>query len=113
MRMTAGQEVEKIETRLRQLGTKIDQLAAQAADIANDTQVEYQKQINHIKDKHTVVRDKLQTFRAAGGQKWESFKGSIGLAWQDLEHAFKAVRQGPPPPVSVALETEVAPKSED
>jgi hypothetical protein len=99
MKMTSGQEVERIETRLRQLGTKLDRLAAQAGEAGADAQLAYREQIDHIKDKHTMVRDKLRAFRAANGQKWDSFRGSVEVAWQELEYAVKALRQGPAAPV--------------
>jgi len=111
MRMTAGQEVEKIETRLRQLGGKLDHLAGLGAEMVDDAHIEYRKQIDHTKDKFTVVRDKLQRFRDSGGQKWESFKGSIASAWQDLEQAFRAVKHGPLVPIPV--ESEVVHKPAD
>jgi hypothetical protein len=98
MRMTAGQEVVKIETRLRQLGTKLDRLAALGAEMATDSQLEYRKQIDHIKERHTAVLEQMRRFRDAGGQKWESFKSSIELAWTDLEQAFKGIKQSPPAP---------------
>lgn len=99
MRMSAGQEVEKIETRLRQLGGKLERLASLGSEMAENAQTEYRKQIGHAKDKHTLVRDNLQKFRNAGGQNWESFKGNIAQAWRDFEEAFRAVRHGPPAPV--------------
>jgi hypothetical protein len=98
MRMSAGQEVGKIETRLRQLGTKLDRLAALGAEMATDSQLEYRKQIDHIKGRHTAVLEQLQRFKDAGGQKWESFKGNIELAWSDLEQAFKGINKTPPTP---------------
>jgi hypothetical protein len=104
MRTTAGQDVEKIETKLRQLGTKLDRLAASDAERTLDTDIEYRKQIGDAKDKHTVVRERLQTFRNAGGQKWDNFKDSIELAWRDLEKAFLTVRHGPPVPIPVEAE---------
>ena len=111
MRMTAGQEVEKIETRLRQLGGKLDHLAGLGADMADDVHIEYRKQIEHTKDKFTVVRDGLQKFRNSGGQSWESFKGKIALAWQDLERAFRAVKHGPL--AAIPVESEVVHKPEN
>jgi hypothetical protein len=103
--MTSGQEVEKIETRLRQFGTKLDRLAAQAAAGGADAQLEYRKQIDHIRDKHTVVRDKLRAFRAANGQKWDSFRVGVERAWQELERAFRTSSQGLPPPDPPDAET--------
>ena len=90
---TAGQEVGKIETRLRQLGVKLDKLVAKADEAGSEAKAEYRKQIDCIKDKHAVVQGKMTAFRAANGQKWDSFKGGVEIAWHDLENAFKALKQ--------------------
>ena len=89
---SAGQEVGKIETRLRQLGAKLDKLVAKTDEVGADAQADYRKQIDHIKDKHAAVQGKLTAFRAASGQKWENFKGGVEVAWHDLENAFKALK---------------------
>ena len=89
---SAGQEVGKIETRLRQLGAKLDKLVVKADEAGTEVKVEYRKQIDHIKDKHAAVQGKLTAFRAASGQKWENFKGGVEVAWHDLENAFKALK---------------------
>ena len=90
---SAGQEVGKIEMRLRQLGTKLDRLVAKADEAGTEAHAEYRKQIDHIKDKHAVVQGKLTAFRVAGGQKWDNFRGGVQIAWHDLEQAFKALKQ--------------------
>lgn len=92
---TVGQEVGKIETRLRQLGTKLDRLAAKATEIGADAKVDYCKQIDLIKDKHAVVRSRLDAFRAAKGQKWDNFKGGVETAWHELERAFQGLKHDP------------------
>jgi hypothetical protein len=94
---SAGQEVGKIETRLRQLGTKLDKLAAKATEIGADAKVDYCKQIDLIKDKHSVVRSKLDAFRAAKGQKWDNFKDGVESAWHELERAFQGLNKQDPP----------------
>lgn len=90
---SAGQEVGKIETRLRQLGAKLDKLVVKADEAGTEVKVEYRKQIDCIKDKHAAVQGKLTEFRAAGGQKWDNFRGGVETAWHDLENAFKALKQ--------------------
>ena len=90
---SVGQEVGKIETRLRQLGAKLDRLVAKADEAGTEAKAEYREQIGHIKDKHTMVQSKLTEFRAAKGQKWDNFKGGVEIAWHDLENAFKALKQ--------------------
>jgi len=92
---STGQEVGRIETRLRQLGAKLDKLAAKAVEAGGDVKLDYCKQIDLIKDKHSVVRSKLDAFKAANGQKWDHFKGGVETAWHDLENAFKALKQDP------------------
>jgi hypothetical protein len=90
---TAGQEVGKIETRLRQLGSKLDKLVAKADVAGNVVTADYRKQIDHIKDKREIVQGKLNAFRAANGQKWDNFKVGVETAWSNLEDAFKALKQ--------------------
>jgi len=89
---SVGQEVGKIETRLRQLGTKLDKLVAKADEAGAEVKVEYRTQIDNIKSKHTAVQTKLTEYRAAGGQKWDNFKSGVETAWHDLENAFKSLK---------------------
>jgi predicted nucleic acid-binding Zn-ribbon protein len=89
---TAGQEVGKIEARLRQLGTRLDRLVAKADAVGTEVKLDYRQQIEHAKEKQVVVRDKLDAYRAAGGQKWDNFKGGVESAWHELEDAFKALK---------------------
>lgn len=90
---STGQEVGRIETRLRQLGTRLDRLVAKADKAGSEVKLDYRKQIDNAKDKHAVVQEKLGAFRAANGQKWDNFKGGVESAWHDLENAFKALKQ--------------------
>jgi septation ring formation regulator EzrA len=89
---TAGQEVGKIEARLRQLGTRIDRLVAKADEVGTEVKSDYRKQIEHAKEKQTIVRGKLDAYRASSGQKWDNFKGGVETAWRELENAFKALK---------------------
>jgi septation ring formation regulator EzrA len=89
---TAGQEVGKIETRLRQIGTRLDRLVAKADAVGAEVRTDYRNQIEHAKEKQTAVRDKLNAYRASSGQKWDNFKGGVESAWHELEEAFKALK---------------------
>ena len=94
---TAGQEIGRIETRLRQLGAKLDRLAAKADEVQGEAQTEaraeYRKLIDLAKSKQEAVRGKLDAYRAAKGQTWDNFKGGVELAWHDLTAAFQALKQ--------------------
>jgi multidrug resistance efflux pump len=94
---TAGQEIGRIETRLRQLGAKLDKLAAKADEAQGEAETEatldYRRLIDFAKSKQATVRGKLDAYKAANGQKWDNFKGAVELAWRELASAFKAVKQ--------------------
>ena len=90
---TAGQEVGKIETRLRQLDAKLGRLVAKADEVGTDAETSYRRRIDHVKDKRALVQSRLDAYRAANGQKWESFKGGVQTAWYELEDAFKAIKR--------------------
>ena len=90
---TVGQEVGKIEARLRQLGAKLDRLVVKADETGTEANIEYRRSIDRIKDKHAVVQSKLNAYKAANGQKWDNFKGGVEIAWRDLADAFKAIKQ--------------------
>jgi hypothetical protein len=89
---SAGQEVGRIETRLRQLGTRLDKLLAKAEAPGTAVKAEYRNQIAHTREKHAVVQSKLNAYRAANGEKWDNFRGAVELAWYDLDAAFKAIQ---------------------
>lgn len=93
---TAGQEIGKIETRLRQMSTRLDRLAAEADDTQHEAQTEaeldYRRRIDLARSKHAVVRGKLDAYKAAKGEKWDNFRGGVEAAWRDWADAFSAVR---------------------
>jgi hypothetical protein len=90
---TAGQELGEIETRLRQLGAKLDRLVAKADEVGGDANTDYRRRIDHVRDKQALVQSRLDAYRAANGQKWESFKGAVETAWGELAAAYKAVKE--------------------
>jgi hypothetical protein len=90
---TAGQEVGKIETRLRQLGAKLDRLVAKADEVGTDAKIDFRRRIDDVRDKRALVQSRLDAYKAANGQKWESFKGGVKTAWHELEDALKAIKQ--------------------
>jgi hypothetical protein len=90
---TVGQETGKIETRLRQLGARLDRLSATIDAAGADANEAFRRQIEDAKSKRDVVHGKLQAFRAANGQKWDNFRGGVETAWRDFADAFKALKQ--------------------
>ena len=90
---TVGQSVGKIETRLRQLGAKLDRLVAKADDAGTGTEIDYRRRIDDVRDKRVLVQSRLDAYKAANGQKWDSFKGGVETAWHEFADAYKAIKQ--------------------
>jgi outer membrane murein-binding lipoprotein Lpp len=90
---TSGQQVVKIETRLRQLGARLDRLAAKVDAAGTEAKIDYRNQIDRVREKHAAVHDRLRAFRAASGRKWDDFRGGVETAWHDLQDAIKTLEQ--------------------
>jgi hypothetical protein len=88
---SAGQQVGRIETRLRQLNTRLDRLVAKADLAGTEVKADLRKQVDHAKEKHAVVQSKLGAFMAGNGEQWDHFKGGVEVAWRDLDDALKAI----------------------
>jgi hypothetical protein len=90
---TPGQQVGKIETRLRQLGVRLDRLVAKADVAGTELKADHRTQVDLVRQKYAAVHDKLRAFRAANGRKWDDFRGGVETAWRDFESALKALEQ--------------------
>jgi len=92
---TAGQELTRLEKRLRQLGTDIDRLAAgtHEAEPGDEATRQRREQVDFTRQKHAVVRSRLDAFKTANGQKWDNFRPGIETAWHDLENALRVLKE--------------------
>lgn len=101
---STGQEVGRIETRLRQFGTKLDRMVAKADSDGVAADSDYRRQLGEVKEKHATVRGRLDAFKLARGQKWDNFKAGVEAAWRETMEAFAALVAGQrlqPVPVTV------------
>jgi len=86
---TIETNVGKMETQLKQWGAKLDELMAKAKESGAEVKVDYHQSIDELKAKHQAAQSKFDELRAAGSEKWETFKIGIEGAWNELEVAFK------------------------
>jgi hypothetical protein len=68
-------------------------VVAKVDEVGAEAQIDYRRGLDHIKDKHALVQSRINAYKAANGQKWESFKGGVETAWHELADAFKAIKQ--------------------
>ena len=83
--------VGKMEKRLKRWGVKLDDLVARAESAGAEMKADSLRHIDDLKEKHHVVRAKLDELKAAGGAEWLSFKRGVESAGDELELAFTKV----------------------
>jgi histidinol dehydrogenase len=84
--------VGKMEKQLKQWGAKLDELMAEAEKAGTEAKVDYRKRIDELKSKHQAAQLKLDELKAAGSEKWETLKTGVEKAWNDLDVAFKKMK---------------------
>ena len=84
--------VGKLEAQLKQWGAKLDQLVAKAEKAGAEVKIERRKYIDDLKAKVQAARSKLAEVKAAGGEKWGVLKTGVESAWNEIEAAFKKLK---------------------
>jgi len=86
---TRETDVGKMETQLKEWGTKLDELVAKADAAGKEADTDYRKRIDNLKAKYQVAHSKLDELKAAGSEKWDTFGTGVESAWNELRDAFK------------------------
>jgi uncharacterized coiled-coil DUF342 family protein len=81
-----------MESELKKWGEELDALADKATDACAETEIEYRKQINDLKAKHQAAQAKIREVKSAGSGSWKTFKNGVETAWNELESAFKKMK---------------------
>lgn len=89
---TREQQVGHMEGRLQHWGAKLDRLAARFEVAGDHATAEHRARMAALKDKHQLVRRKLDELEAATASEWETFWSGVESAWEDLVGTFKEAR---------------------
>jgi hypothetical protein len=84
--------VGKMERQLKQWGLKLDELAAKVKTAGAEAKDDQRKLVADLRAKQEAAQTKLDQLRAAGGDKWETFKTGVESAYNELEGAFKKLK---------------------
>jgi hypothetical protein len=80
---------EKIEAQLKEWGIQIDLLKAKAERSKAEVKIKYLEQIEELRKKQEVVKEKLHELRQSGDEAWEDFKDGLEEALDEMKKALK------------------------
>jgi hypothetical protein len=86
---TVESHVGKLETQLQTWGARLDEMVAKADAARTEVRSDYRKRLDELKKKYKVAESRFGELKRAGSGKWETFRGGIETAWNDLETAFR------------------------
>ena len=84
--------VQKLHAKLDEWNAEIDKLKAKADKAEADSRLEYQREIENLKERRKEAEEKLSEVRQAGEGAWEDLKSGVQSAWDSMEEAVKSAR---------------------
>ena len=82
--------IQKLHAKIDEWNADIDKLNAKASQVEADSKIEYQKQIEVLKQKRSDIENKLSEISRSGEEAWNDLKAGIDLAWEAMNEAVKS-----------------------
>jgi len=76
---------EQFEEKLKGLSDSLAELTFRAEQLKEDATLEYQEQIEALRDKQHKVLEKLEELEEESDEAWEDIKDGVEHAWSDLK----------------------------
>ncbi|MBT1074009.1 coiled coil domain-containing protein [Geobacter grbiciae] len=89
---TRDEFVKKLHVKLEEWNADIDKLSAKASEVKVELRQDYAEQLEALKAKQAVARQKLEELQKSGGSAWEDLKAGIELAWAAVGEALDSVK---------------------
>lgn len=80
----------KLQAQPDEWNAEIDKLKAKADKAEADTQLEYYKQIEDLREQQQAAQAKLNELRQSSEDAWEDLKAGIESAWDSLGKAVRS-----------------------
>lgn len=84
--------VRKMQAKLEEWNSEIDELTARADKVKGDVKSEYNVQIEALRTKRADARQKIEEFKRAGESAFEDLKSGIDLAWKSMRKAIDSAK---------------------
>ena len=82
--------VQKLHAKIDEWNADIDKLMAKADQLEADSRIEYEKQIEALKNKRNEIENKLSELSRSGEAALGDLKAGIDLAWDSMNEAIKS-----------------------
>ncbi|MRR39049.1 hypothetical protein EG829_31255 [bacterium] len=89
---TRDEYVKKLQVKLEEWNADIDKLAAKAGEVKAELRHDYAEQLEVVKAKQAVARQKFEELQKSGGSAWEDLKAGIELAWAAVGEAIDSAK---------------------
>ncbi len=83
--------INKLQAQLDEWAAEVDKLKAKAEGVTADLQIEYNKQLEELKNKQQAANEKLADLKKASKDTWTELKEDIDSKWNSLETTLKSV----------------------
>jgi hypothetical protein len=78
-----------LETQLRELDARLEELKLKSTLASMELRSEYEKQLEILNSKRSVAQAKLNELRNRAEDAWEDLKGGTEKAWEDMRQALE------------------------
>jgi len=82
-------QIGKMEKQLKQWGAKLDDMTNKITAAGAKAKADERKVVADLRAKQEHAQAKLDELKAAGSDKWDTFKTGIESAYNELEATFK------------------------
>lgn len=81
---TKDEYINRLTAELHEWSAEIDVLSAKIEAAAAEAKLQYLEEINELRAKQQMARDKLVELQAHSGDAWEAIKESADNIWDEL-----------------------------
>lgn len=83
--------LKRLEAQFREWKAKIDRLEARTSLISSETNADLRREIEELRRKKMVVKERWNELQKSGGEAWDTLKEGVEKAAADLKLALDKV----------------------
>jgi DNA mismatch repair ATPase MutS len=80
---------EKMEAKLKEWSAKIDEMKARAAHAKGDMKLQYNKQLEELRERREKLQKRLREFRESSEETWEKLKVGVDKAATEFRESIE------------------------